>query len=124
MSLKYITGESTEGLPLSDAVVAGDFVFVSGICGFDLKGAIVSGGVGEETRQIFTILTSILQEVGASYANLTKVSAHLISASDFDEFNKVYREIMVGQKPARITVCSGMTIEASIEMDFIAYLGK
>ena len=34
MSLKY-TGESTEGLPLSDAVVAGDFVFVSGICGFD-----------------------------------------------------------------------------------------
>jgi len=122
--MTYITNESVEGLPLSDAVIAGDFIYVSGMCAFGDDGKIISGGVAAETRCIFKDLKRILERCNASFDNIAKVNIHLVNESDFDAFNIAYQEFFPGNKPARITVCSGMTINALIEMDFIAYTGK
>lgn len=121
MGIEVIAGENVEGLPISEAVVAGDFIFVSGMVGFDHDGAIVEGGVGEETRYILGELRSVLSRCKASLDDVVKVNAHLVNPDDFEEFNKVYAAEFSSHRPARITVCSGMTIGAKVEMDFVAY---
>lgn len=122
MGIEYFTDETAENLPISAAVVAGDFVFVSGMCGFDANGNIITGGLEAEIRKIFADLTVLLERAGATLRDLVKVNVHLTKASDFEHFNRVYAEYFPGNKPARITVCSGMTINANIEMDFTAYI--
>ncbi len=123
MGLSYISGVSNEELPFSDAVVAGDFIFISGMCGFGTDKEIVPGGVAQETQQIFNDLAVVLTRCHATFEQIVKVNVHLVNSSDFDKFNSVYANFFPRHKPARITVCSGMTINACVEMDFIAYTG-
>ncbi|MBN34947.1 MAG: reactive intermediate/imine deaminase [Rhodospirillaceae bacterium] len=124
MPITHIAGASVEGLPLSEAVRAGDFLFVSGMVGFNEAGdAIVDGGIGEETRRIMEDLKAILEEAGGDMSRIIKVCVFLTDANDFDAFNQAYATWFPGAKPARIGVVAGMTINAKVEMDFIAYLG-
>jgi len=123
MPITRIAGSSVEGLPLSEAVRAGDFLFVSGMCGFEADGSIVTGGVAAETDRIMEGLKAILDHAGGDFERIVKVSAFLTDATDFDAFNAAYAAWFPGGKPARIGIVAGMTIDARVEMDFIAYLG-
>ncbi len=123
MSLSFISGENAEGLPLSEAVRAGDLLFVSGMVGFGPDGAVVSGGVTAETDQIMRDLSDILARSGTTLEKIVKVSVFLTDASDFQAFNDAYMKHFPGRKPARVGIVSGLTIDAKVEMDFIAYVG-
>jgi 2-iminobutanoate/2-iminopropanoate deaminase len=123
MGMSFIVGPNMEGLPLSEAVRAGDFLFVSGMCGFDDNGSIVKGGVGAETDRIMKDLIDVLARADTDLSRIAKVNVYLTSADDFDAFNAVYASYFPGNKAARIGVVAGMTINARIEMDFTAYLG-
>lgn len=123
MGMSFIVGPNVEGLPLSEAVRAGDFLFVSGMCGFDDDGSIVKGGVAAETDRIMTDLIDVLARSGTDLSRIAKVNVYLASADDFDAFNAAYAKYFPGNKPARIGVVAGMTINATVEMDFTAYLG-
>jgi 2-iminobutanoate/2-iminopropanoate deaminase len=123
MGLSFIAGPNVEGLPLSEAVQAGDLLFVSGMVGFDTDGEIVGGGVGPETDQIMSDLRDVLERSGTDLEHVVKATVYLVSADDFDEFNAAYARYFPGNKPARIGVVAGMTINARVEMDFIAYVG-
>ena len=112
-----------EGLPLSEAVRAGDFLFVSGMVGFDANGEIIEGGVGEETHQIMHDVSGVLERAGTDLNHIVKINVYLTNSDDFDEFNAAYTRYFPGDKPACICVVAGMTINATVEMDFIAYLG-
>lgn len=123
MSAQFIAGENVEGLPLSEAVKAGEFIFVSGLVGFEPDGSIAKGGVAAETDRIMLDLKDILQRAGAGLEHVVKTTVYLRSASDFDGFNVAYAKYFPGNKPARISVVAGLTIDARIEIDFIAYTG-
>jgi reactive intermediate/imine deaminase len=111
---------SPEGLPLSDAVRFGDFLFVSGMVGFDATGAIVEGGIEAETRQVFRNIEAVLAKAGRTLGDVVKVNIVLVDARDFDGFNAVYREIFPEEPPARMSMVAGLTIDARIEADVIA----
>lgn len=124
MGLSYIAGENVEGLPLSEAVRVGDLLFISGMVGFGADGDVVPGGVAAETDQIFKDLEDILSRSGGALDKLVKVNVFLTDTNDFEAFNGAYKKHFPGNKPARIGIVAGMTIEAKVEMDFIAYVGN
>lgn len=124
MAKQVISGPGMEGLPLSEAVRAGDFIFISGMVGFGPDGRIVEGGVAAETDRIMADAADILKRAGAALADIVKVSICLTDADDFPAFNEAYARYFRKNPPARVSLVAKLTIDARVEMDFIAYTGK
>ena len=123
MGIQAFNANNPEGLPLSAAIRAGDFVFVSGMVGFGDGEEVVPGGVGPETEKIIADLVDVLGEAGIALEHVVKSTVFLTDAADFDAFNAVYAKHFNKRPPARITVVSDLTIDARVEIDFIAYCG-
>jgi reactive intermediate/imine deaminase len=107
--------------PLSPAVRAGDFVFVSGQVPTDTEGQVVVGGIEAQTRQVFKRLEEALALAGCTLNDVCKVGVWLADARDFGSFNRVYMECFGSHRPARSTVESRLMIDAKVEMDVVAY---
>ncbi len=107
--------------PLSPAVRAGDFVFVSGTVPTDDQGQVVPGGIEAQTRQVFLRLEAVLALAGCTLQDVAKVNVWLDDARDFGSFNRVYMECFGDHRPARSTVESRLMIDAKVEIDVTAY---
>ena len=107
--------------PLSPAVRAGDFVFVSGTVPTDDQGVVVQGGIEVQTRQVFKRLEEALALGGCTLADVAKVNVWLDDPRDFGSFNRVYMECFGEHRPARSTVESRLMIDAKVEIDVTAY---
>ncbi|HWI52575.1 MAG TPA: RidA family protein [Symbiobacteriaceae bacterium] len=107
--------------PYSPAIIAGDFVFVSGQ-GPLLPGSreIREGGIREQTAQVLENIRTILAAAGCTMADVVKVQAHLADMQDFAAYNEVYREHFPEPFPARTTVQSGLPGPFSVEIDVVA----
>ena len=75
--------------PLSFATRVGDLLFVSGIPGFDEKGALPDG-FEAQFGLVVKNLTRVLEQAGASLRNLVKVNVLLVRASDVAAMNALY----------------------------------
>ena len=124
MTIEVYDDDSTAGYPVSAAVRAGDFLFVTGLAGTGPDEKAVPGGVGPETHKILQDLARILDMAGANLNQVVRAGVFLTHASDFDEFNEVYRQYFAESPPARTTVVSALTLSANIEIDFTVYLGS
>lgn len=124
-SLVYIGAEPTasdrQPRPLSPAVRAGDFIYVSGQVPVDAEGQVVPGGIEAQTRQVMANIEAILALAGATLADVCKTNVWLEDARDFGAFNRVYMGYFPGGKPARSTVESRLMIAAKVEIDVVAY---
>jgi reactive intermediate/imine deaminase len=107
----------------SHAVIAGDFIFVSGTLG-TRPGTLelVDGGAGPETVQALRNIETILEACGASLDNVVKVNVFLADIAAFNEMNQAYMDVMGADPPARITVGKAdLALGAALEIDCIAY---
>ena len=95
--------------PYSQAVEAGNLLFVSGQLGLDpATGDFVPGGVREQAEQAFRNLRAILTEAGYTLADVVKATVFLVDMNDFAVVNEVYAAQFAGMDcPARsaIDVC-------------------
>lgn len=124
MRAKKVNVESLGRLPaFCHAVVAGDFIYVSGTLGTRPGGLdLVEGGTREQTTQTLRNIEIILQECGASLADLVKVNVFLSDMKTFPEMNAAYLEIIGSDPPARITVGRvDLALGAAVEIDAVAY---
>jgi 2-iminobutanoate/2-iminopropanoate deaminase len=124
MRAKKVNVEALGRLPaFSHAVVAGDFIYVSGTLGTKPGGLdLVKGGTREQTTQTLRNIETILQECGASLADLVKVNVFLSDMRTFPEMNAAYLEIIGSDPPARITVGRvELALDAAVEIDAVAY---
>jgi 2-iminobutanoate/2-iminopropanoate deaminase len=124
MRAKKVNVEALGRLPaFSHAVVAGDFIYVSGTLGTRPGGLeLVEGGTREQTLQTLRNIETILQECGASLADLVKVNVFLSDMRTFSEMNAAYLEIIGSDPPARITVGRvELALGAAVEIDAVAY---
>lgn len=105
------------------AVIAGDFIYVSGTLGTKPDSMeLVEGGTGAETTQTLRNIETILQECGASLADLIKVNVFLADIQTFSAMNEAYIGVMGSDPPARITVGGGdLALGAAVEIDAVAY---
>ncbi|MBR1144425.1 RidA family protein [Bradyrhizobium sp. AUGA SZCCT0431] len=89
--------------PLSFAARVGDLLFISGIPGFDEKGALPDGFEAQFGNVVINI-KRILVEAGATFRDLVKVNVLLTRASDVATMNKLYAEAFgPAPYPARTT---------------------
>lgn len=109
------------GVPLSPAVRAGDFVFVSGQVPVDTEGKIVSGGIKAETEQVMKNVEATLALAGCSLSDVVKTTVWLRHAEDFADFNEVYARFFSENPPARSTAESRLMIDIRVEIEAIAY---
>lgn len=110
--------------PYSQAVRAGELLFVSGQIPLDpASGALIEGSIADQTRQIFENLRAILAAAGASFDHVVRTTVYLADMADFAAMNEVYGTFFASPAPARSTVqAAGLPRNARIEIDAIASL--
>ena len=125
MPLEYLgtqpTASDHQPRPLSPAVRAGDFIFVSGQVPIDANGEIVGGGIEAKTRAVMENVRQALALAGADFADVCKCTIWLQDARDFGAFNRVYMTYFPGGRPARSATEARLMIDARVEIDVVAY---
>lgn len=111
--------------PYSQAIkTTGTMIFTSGQIPLDAKGAMVSGGVVEQTHAVFANLKAILQGAGASLDHVVKTTVFLLDMNDFAAMNEIYKSYFSGPvPPARSTIqVARLPKDARIEIEAIAVI--
>ena len=112
--------------PYSQAVAAGDFVFVSGQIPIQKSGELVTNDIEKATEVILDNIEAILKEENLSLNDVVKCDIYLKDLDNFDKFNKVYEKKFTSDiKPARVTTqVPRLPKNADIEISCIAYRSK
>ena len=108
--------------PYSQAIKANGFLFISGQVAFDpATGDLISGGVVEQTEQVFKNLGAILEAAGLGWDRVVKTSVFLKDMNEFTKMNEVYAKFFPSNPPARTTVqVARLPRDVSVEIDLIA----
>ena len=108
--------------PYSQAVVAGDLVFLSGQIPLDAaSGSMVEGDIRIQTRQVMENLGEVLKEAGLGFEHVVKCTIYLADLADFGAVNEVYGGYFASDPPARATVqVAALPKGAGVEIDAIA----
>jgi len=108
--------------PYSQAIRAGNQVFVSGMIALDPQsGELVGSDAAEQAEQALKNLGAILEAAHMTYANVVKTTVFLLDMNDFAAVNAVYAKFFDTNKPARSTVAVvGLPKGARVEVDAIA----
>ncbi len=126
MERRLISSGSTfeEQIGYSRAVVAGDWVFVSGTTGFDYATMTISGDIAEQTAQCLRNIGTALEQGGATFADVVRVTYVLPSAGDFEACWPALREVFGGVKPAAMMIEAGLSDpRMKIEIEVTALKG-
>ena len=119
-----------EGLaePIShytDAVRAGELLFISGLIGVDGTGALVGGDdVAAQARQVFENMRAVLDEAGCRFEDVVKVTVYLTDVDDRPKINPVRQEVFGDARPASTLVeVSRLAVPgAKVEIDAVALI--
>lgn len=108
--------------PYSQAVIAGNFMFVSGQIALNpLTGQLVMDDIKTETKQVMENILAILTEAGIGFDNIVKTSIFLMDMQNFAQVNEVYGTYFKDQFPARETVqVAGLPKNVNVEISVIA----
>jgi reactive intermediate/imine deaminase len=109
----------------TDAVRAGDLLFVSGFVPVDGDGQLVGGDdVIAQTRHVFANLAAVLAAAGATFADVVKVTVYLTDIEDRARINPVRQEVFGDTRPAStlVEVSALATPGARVEIDAVALL--
>ncbi|MEL7570551.1 MAG: RidA family protein [Eubacteriaceae bacterium] len=108
--------------PYSQAVIAGNTLYISGQLGIDpAVSKLVEGGVIAQAHQALKNMGAILKEAGYSYDDVVKTTVLLNDIGDFVEVNKVYMQYFTSSYPARAAYqVVALPIGGLVEIEAIA----
>jgi len=111
--------------PYSQAIRAGDFLFVSGQIPLDpATGQLVGGDMAAQTLQVMRNLGEVLKAGGASFQDVVRSTIYLADLADFAVVNEIYGRQFTPPAPARATVqVARLPRDARVEIDVVAYVG-
>ena len=112
-------------LPLSQATLAGNLLFIGGAVALDEHREIVGrGNIREQTRQALENMKAIVEAAGGSLRDVTRTTVYLTDLANYDGMNEVYRTYFPVEPPARATVRVDLANPAFlIEIEATAVLG-
>jgi 2-iminobutanoate/2-iminopropanoate deaminase len=87
--------------PYSQAIVAGDMVFCSGMAGIEPVTGEIPEGIEAQTEQAMRNLSAVLGEAGCSMHDVVKTTIFYANVEDFGRLNDVYARFMPDPPPAR-----------------------
>jgi 2-iminobutanoate/2-iminopropanoate deaminase len=108
--------------PYSQAVRAGDFVYVSGQLGMvPATGQFAGADFEAQARQALSNMGAILSEAGCVAADIVSVDVFVTDLANFKLFNGIYDEFMAGHRPARAAVqVSALPLGGIVEVKCVA----
>lgn len=108
--------------PFSEAVRVGDLIYASGQVGTDSTGALVPGGIEQQTRQVMFNIQAIFARRGVGMDRVAKCLVMLADMSEWGKMNAVYTEFFPpGKLPARSALgANGLALGARVEIECIA----
>ena len=108
--------------PYSQAVQAGNMLFVSGQIPIDpATGSFAGEDITTQTRQSLTNVKNILEAAGYTLADVVKTTVLLADIADFAAMNAVYSEFFTGNCPARAAFAvKDLPKGAKVEIEAIA----
>ena len=111
--------------PYSQAVKAGDLLFVSGQLPIDpATGAFAGDDIAAQTRQSLTNVKNIVETAGMTMADVVRVGVFLQDMEHFGAMNAVYGEFFTGDCPARAAVqVARLPKDALVEIEAVACKG-
>jgi 2-iminobutanoate/2-iminopropanoate deaminase len=112
--------------PYSQGIIANGFVYTSGQVGADPKtGALVVGGIVEQTEQVLNNLEAVLKASGSGFDSVVKATVFLTDMNDFAKMNEIYGKRFKAPFPARSTVqVVRLPRDAKIEIEVVALVGN
>lgn len=107
--------------PYSQAVRAGDLVFVSGQIPLDpATGALIAGDIEAEIRRVFDNLVAIAEAAGVTLARCVKLSIFLTDLTHFAKVNEIMATYFTAPYPARAAIgVAALPRGARVEMECI-----
>ncbi|MGM0437298.1 MAG: RidA family protein [Bacillota bacterium] len=123
MERKVIASENAPAAigAYSQAVKAGNMVFVSGQIPYDKDGNPVVGGPAEQTRQSLENVKAILEEAGTDLSQVVKATIFASDMENFSEINEVYGQYFGEEAPARAFVeVARLPKDVDVEIEVIA----
>ena len=111
--------------PYSQAIRAGQFLFVSGQVPIDpATGELEQGDIADQTKRVLRNIGEILAAGGVSFQHVVRSTVYLADLADFAAMNDVYATFFTPPQPARSTIqAARLPRNARIEVDVIAFLG-
>ena len=102
MTRRLISSGSTfeQEIGYSRAVVAGDWIFVSGTTGFDYSKMTIGEGLLEQTEQCLKNIAAALEQAGSSLTDVVRVTYILPNGAEFPECWPVLRKYFGEVRPA------------------------
>jgi reactive intermediate/imine deaminase len=107
----------------SQAIAAGNLVFLAGQGPYKPSGEKVEGSFEDEARQTFANLAAVAEAAGGSLADAVRVGVFLRDMENFASMNDIYREYFTDPLPARTTVQSDLP-GFEIEVDAVLSLDR
>lgn len=118
-----VEGQAEPISHFTDAVRAGELLFVSGIVAVDAEGLLVGGNdVVAQARQIFRNMSAVLAAAGCEFADVVKVTIYLTDIDDRPSINPLRQEVFGETRPASTLVeVSRLAVDgAMIEIECVA----
>lgn len=111
------------GGPYSQAVVAGDTVYLAGAIPALADGTRVTGSFAEQAHAAFGNLAAVAEAAGGSLDQAVRVGVYLRDFADFAEMNEIFAQYFTGAHPPVRTTIPVALEGMAIEVDAILYLG-
>ncbi len=110
--------------PYSQATRNEKMIFTAGQIPIDpVTGELVTGDIGEQTRQVLDNLRAVVDAGGGCLASVMKTTVFLQDMGEFMEMNKVYGEYFPENPPARSTIeVAALPLGARVEIEAIAQI--
>ena len=109
--------------PYSQAIQAGEFLFVSGQIPVEPETGKVALGIEKQTEQVMDNLNAVLKEAGTDFSQAVKFTIYLSSMENFATVNEIYGKYLIEPYPARATIeVSRLPKDVLIEIDVIAHI--
>ncbi len=108
----------------SQAVRAGDLLFISGQLGLDPESGKLVEGIGPQVERAMRNIKGIVEAAGAGMESIVKVTVLLKSIDDFKTMNEIYSGFFSEDFPARAAFqVAALPLGGLVEIEAIAYLG-
>ena len=108
--------------PYSQAILAGNILFVSGQIAIQrTTGKIITTTIEEETSQVMENLGAVLSAAGMNFSNIVKTSIFLKDMDNFPQVNSIYGRFFAQDPPARETIeVARLPKDVNVEISCIA----
>ncbi len=112
-------------LPLSQATLAGNLLFIGGAVATNARGEVVGkGDITAQARQTLENIRAIVEAAGGTLHDVTRTTVYLTDLANYTGMNEVYRTYFPVEPPARATVRVDLANpDFLVEIEAMAVLG-